>query len=436
MHPVKLTITGDWWDAYIYASRLYLVRMDGTVVLVPWPRLIRMLIERYKLDELAAELAFVDARYLYGDQWARLVQDGEIRQVLDAKFARLAAEDLSVSDIDLQRCGATDLGHAAPELSADFEVHRSIAYFGAENGLWTQHVARLGKQRPAERIWDCPLFRVRASHGVVALAAGSAGLFQAPAQWGPPTALTDADPVVYGDFFSCGWLATNIYASSYFNAGTLAIFRERRARRERVVHRVFEGAVPDQVLFDASRRAQEVSFDRTPSRPEVDSEEAIVTGTSGQRDGPEIVFERRQPPPAADPHSAGLSWGGQDRVCQVSGSDVRVAMYAPRSRYFADRFRPMPSLTLERSQEAVAGDVAPFGVIVETTTDLFVLAEEGVWRLGYEPARWRCFSRATNYPNHLHVVGEHGVDVYSFLTIALQELRRRTTPQGRFSRLT
>jgi hypothetical protein len=70
-------------------------------------------------------------------------------------------------------------------------------------------------------------------------------------------------------------------------------------------------------------------------------------------------------------------------------------------------------------------------VVFESHEDLHVLADEGVWKAGYEPARWRTFGRATNYPNHLHVVGDGFVDLVSFLTKSLFETKSAGRLMGR-----
>src|SRR5688572_176576 len=40
MQPVKLSISGQWWDSHIYAGRLYLFGQDGSLTAVDWDRLI------------------------------------------------------------------------------------------------------------------------------------------------------------------------------------------------------------------------------------------------------------------------------------------------------------------------------------------------------------------------------------------------------------
>jgi hypothetical protein len=426
MQPVRLRIGGDWWDSQIYAGTLYLIRVDGSVVSVHWPRLINDLVEKHQLDELGAELAFVDARYLYAGQWSRLVQDQEIADVLDHKFIRLAEEDLEIGDKDLRRARAVELGRVAPELISDAEIHRNVVSFANEDGLWAQRRNRLTDEEPAVQIWDSSVFRVRANRGVLALAAGPEGLFQMRSRLQPET-VEEPDPLVHGDFFSCGWVGTNIYGSSYEHAGTLSVFTQHREKRERIVRRRYEAAIPDEAIFGSKELlSKSAVFASPPTR----GEEGLHEDT--RDDEFSVVFERGgMAPPEAASATAGLSWGAQDLICQATDQGLRVSQYLTRRRKLADRFAPVLTRELPAADSVVGGDVAPFGVVVESDTNLTVLADEGVWAVGFEPQRWRSFGRSTNYPNHLHIVGDGFVDIYSFLTSSLRNLTGVKRPLGR-----
>lgn len=418
MQPVRLLIPGEWWDSYIYAGHLYLLRADGSAKVIRWPSLINEIVERYALDRLAVELAFVDARYLYGDQWARLVRDPEIRAVLDSKFERLSSDTLEIDDALLEAVGAYDVPAIAPELVSDVEIHRDMMYFGGEAGLFIQ--SRHALDGPGSRIWDAPLYRIRASEGVLALAAGVDGLFQVAAQRRREVeSIADLAPLVYGDFFSCGWLARNIYATSYANAGMLAYFNDRPSRRGGSRQRVFEAAVPDSAVFhDASDDWPAPSGSNGRHR----ATEADQSDAPPDDQPPQIIFESRAQPAQARPSKSGLSWAGQDRVCQATQDGVRVAEFRPRRKRLKDKFKVHPTTALSGATQAVAGDVAPFGVVLETDEDLVVLADEGVWSYGREPIRWRTFPRATNYPNQLHIVAEDRIEICSFRTATLEDL--------------
>jgi len=445
MRSVKLAIEGDWWDSYVYAGLLYLLRPDGTVVVAPWRPLVQRLAIGRRLDDLGLELAFLDARYLYGEQWARLVSDPEIGDVLTKKFERLADADLVLTQNDLRAVNAHTAGGLAPEALTDLEIHNNVVYFASEDGLRAVPRRRVTQPDSAtSRLWDAEVFRVRAQGRVLALAAGSDGLFERHAE---PRAAFVSDLIkhpephalVSGDFFSCGWVGSSIYATSYVNAGTLALFTEERDLRRRRTYRFFEDAIADDDLFAPDRlRDIELSVPETlatePAEDQAGSDDSL--DAEDQR----VIFDRRvsEPIKAAE-GDGGLSWGGYQLICQSVGNEVRVAHYQGRSRArrLNERLRFPPSLKLPEdagAQDVIAGDVAPFGVVVESDRDLFVMSDAGVWRLGYEPARWRTFARATNYPNQLHVVADDRLEIHSFNTRMLSLLRSERKLLGRTRR--
>jgi hypothetical protein len=436
MHPIKLTIEGPWWDSYIYAGELYLVRDDGSILVVPWPRLIDHVVRENRLDPLAAELAFVDSRSLYGDQWARLVTDRDVAAVLDGKFKRLSSESLIVSEATLNYVESREIGNVAPELVADLEMYRSMMYFAAEDGLWAQRKGRALAREPSAKVWDTPIFRVRANRGVIALAAGAEGLFQASAFGSRVRSLPDDDPLVIGNFFSCAWVGANIYGTSYENAGTLALFSQQRDPTRRVVHRRYEAAIPGDAVFDEGAWETEWTMAEKDAAlsavTDLNSPDGSSTATGhaladAQIEGgatSEMRFERSGAPVRASQRRNGLSWGGQEHVCITTDDGIRIAQYSQRKKHLRNRFTTEPTLRLDLDGVVIGGDVAPFGIVVETPRDLFVGSSSGRWNAGYEPARWRTFGRATNYPNHLHIVAEHGLEIWSFLTDHLASHRR------------
>ena len=165
--PVMLDILGDWWDSFLYSSRLYLVTLDGDVWEVDWPRLIDSLVVRPR-DRLGLELSFIDARFMYGRDWERLMRDEEIRALLAAKINRIAKAPLEVAE-DLLRNATVEIYRSVlPEAVSDLDVYRNRIYTAGETGLSmaSRHRLRYG----SERQWDGEVVRLRAGHGMLALA--------------------------------------------------------------------------------------------------------------------------------------------------------------------------------------------------------------------------------------------------------------------------
>jgi hypothetical protein len=63
----------------------------------------------------------------------------------------------------------------------------------------------------------------------------------------------------------------------------------------------------------------------------------------------------------------------------------------------------------------IDAETAIYGVMVETDTDLSVLASDGrSYRVGEEPVNWRAFPRSLRYLNQLHVILEDRLEIWAF----------------------
>jgi hypothetical protein len=112
--------------------------------------------------------------------------------------------------------------------------------------------------------------------------------------------------------------------------------------------------------------------------------------------------------------ASGYSWGARDRIFHPQNGHIEVFRYRPYSST-----REITSLgRLEapaRGGVVVDGAAAVFGTVVEYEQDLAVFMTDGnVWNLGAEPVNWRVFPRAVFYSNHLHVIGDSALRVFSF----------------------
>jgi hypothetical protein len=444
--PVTLDILGEWWDSYLYSGSLYLVTLDGDVLVLPWNEIVDQLVGD-PIDKLGFELSFVDARYLYGDAWRRLVRDPEIGALITQKINRIAHLELEIDNKTARHYG-TPYSRVLPEAINDLEFHTSTIYTAAEGGLETINRHSLGGSR--RKHWEGTPTRLRAHNGgLLAFTAGPDGLLKAPLSNLRYGLRLDPWQVLTGDFVGCSWLSTSIFASSYVNTGMLAVFTrssERRRNGPRLEHRRLEAAVSDQSLFDPDERVRidKTLRDRAKARAARVSahEEVEIISTeepAGEHTGARTMFDSAYAAPPQAPAAAtpGFSWAGDGRICRVSDGEVSILTYDAKRDRYRDRIHELPDRKLsERSGEVIAGDVAPFGVIVETTDDLHVLTQDGMWRAGFPPVRWRTYPRSTNYPNQLHIVGEDRLRVVSFTNEDMREFaaKRSGAPIGRTRR--
>ena len=413
VRPVQLDLMGDWWDCHLYAGRLYLVTIDGDVLDVNWPRLVDSLITS-ELDRLALDLSFIDARYLYNGEWDRLLRDVEVGSLLRDKLNRIANLDL---EVDAETLVAFGDWHrkVLPEALSDVDIHRSTFYAGSSAGLETADLRWISNR---QKHWDGHPSEIRASRGgMLAIAAGPDGLRQAITTVGGRR-LVEPGEVLRGDFTGCSWLHASIYGSSHVNAGALAVFshqRRERPGRQRTTVRTFEARLDDSDIFDRERRRKlDETLRDDPSRRQATTEEQeqelVSENVTATR------FESRyKEPPTVTAKAHGFSWAGDDRICRAVDQTVTVVHFQGRSERYSRRIRPAESFRLDPEDAVIGGDVAPFGVLVETEDDLLVLTSTGVTRLEFAPVRWRTYPRATNYPNQLHVIGEDRIRMLSFL---------------------
>jgi hypothetical protein len=110
-----------------------------------------------------------------------------------------------------------------------------------------------------------------------------------------------------------------------------------------------------------------------------------------------------------------LSWASQDKLCQLSGSQINVVRYTPWNDA-KTRWQQLGIVTLPKAHgEVVSAGVAPFGIVIEQDDALTVLPSQGKpITFPGEVTRWRCFPRSKWYENQLHILYEDRLDVWSF----------------------
>ena len=109
-------------------------------------------------------------------------------------------------------------------------------------------------------------------------------------------------------------------------------------------------------------------------------------------------------------------WGAEDRICIEKAGHIDVVKFWPRRR-LSERFERIGSLTdsAKGKGDFVAGDIAVFGFVTEFDRGILVMDSslQSTWLEG-EPVNWRVFPRSRYYTNHLHVIQEDHLSVFSF----------------------
>lgn len=361
MQPLRILISGEYWDTQIYKGRLYLFGKNGDIRVVNWDKLIG----EWRVEEplrLAMQCAFSQSDYLYGTQWSLFFSDSEVRKLIQSKFERLATFDLQVSSKTLEACTVGRQDNQFPFPHADSTIYAETMYVASRNGVIGAKCNKKNKFPISTRLqktWDCPVNAIAASYNTLALAAGDEGLFEQTLNgflWHEGQLGSKPRQLTERNCTDCNWTFHSIYGSSHTAGGILANFTK-----------------------DDNIR----TFDR------VISEERIF-------------------------HAQGYSWGIQEKLCQVNLGAIRIVRYEP---WAEEKLSDLGTIELDSWKgKVISGRVAYFGTIVECENALVVVpsGEGKVITIKGEPVNWRVFPRARHYENQLHVIYEDRLEVLSF----------------------
>jgi hypothetical protein len=381
MHPVKLVIPGRYYDSLIYSGRLYLWQIDGTIVVVNWDRLLDGIAVSPELD-VVLRCAFQKSELLYGDDARILLHDPEIKGLIVAKFERLASLDIEVKLEDNRQSIVTRRENRLPFPHADSEVYSQTLYIGSQDGVSALELDKGTKSElhgHIDRIWDAPVLDIAAAYGTLCMAAGSEGLFELFLgsdyiidDWALHHASRTARQLSAGASNAVHWLYHSVFSSSYNGSGFLADFSLTDA---------------DNSSETKIRRLREV----IPSNN--------IFGEASPRQGGKY------------------SWGAHDKICLATGEGIDIVRYDPYKRTGTGKFTELGHVNMNghRPGEIVNAASALFGYIVEEGAGLSVITSilEYTWLRG-EPVNWRVFPNSRFYENHLHVVYEDHLCIYSF----------------------
>lgn len=364
MHPLKLIIPGEYWDSQIYRGKLYLFDRSGGLVALDWDRVVARfdLANRLKLPLMCA---FQRSDYLYRVAATGILYDPEFRSVMTQRFVDLSGVQLELTKRDIQELQIARQDNPFPFPHADSTIYKHKLYVGSRTGVSVASCGT-GTKYPIStkvtKVVDASALALRASYGTLALALGEDGLWEYEIEHYGDTK-DGFRRVGTTSCIDCHWVFYSIYGSSRSGGGFLAAYQKESD-------------------YDAQREFVSVL-----------SEEEVF--------GP------------ADAQPARYSWGRQDKLCQSVNGTIRVAKYQPWLD--EERIRPLGALTLGADEEVVAADIALYGTVVELPSRLIVIPSVGeIEQIDGEPVSWRIFVRSHHYENHLHVIYDDHICVFSF----------------------
>lgn len=388
MQPIKLTIQGDFWDSQIYKNRLYMWDMDNSLRVYDWEGLIEGLAQDDLRLPLVCAFSRGDLLYRFSDL-SVIFEDPEVRMLLKGRFDLASRQDWNLSLHYLEQfvIGTEDSPFGV--LHDDSAIYNDDIYALTDLGLYAANIKghtrrNYSSAEKARKLWDGlgNSMQVGVGNATLAIAAGDDGLFDFPL-W----SYDEPKPVSKHHTLFANWAFASIYGSSDMAPGYLAEFYVRR-RDDRGSAppgypkqiREFAGIVDEEEIFESARRAN---------------------------------AEREL-----------LSWGSQEKLYLVTPRWVDVVQFDQKNVSESRRGRSpfqslgkveLPEVTPGGTGHPIAGGVAHFGLIIEYEHSLLVVMNDGEsYAIPGPITQWRVFPRSVRYRNHLHVILEDCIEIYSF----------------------
>ncbi|MCI0449511.1 MAG: hypothetical protein L0Y79_06970 [Chlorobi bacterium] len=367
--------------------------MDGSIRIIEWEKFIDSLCERYPSEALALTCAFSRGDYLYDYDFSLFFNDNEIRNILTQKFQKVNTYNLHFKATDLEPYIYGEQDNPFKELQTDTEIYYNKIYAITDNALFKTTAHRNIRKYPVstrpQKLWDCSILSLKASkYGNIALSGGRDGLFEYEANnFSQNGNLRRVDSKVYQiseehSSFS-DWSYSSVYSSSQISKCFIAVFnwidnlssddffsRDRAFRSSRK-GRKFEGFFYDNQIFHSEDRGA-------------------------------------------------LSWGCGDKIYRAKGNYIEIAKFnqykTRETTEFEKLFNYVDKIHLQAWKgNIISAGISFFGSIIECENALVVLKSDGEFvNIPGQSTRWRVYPRSKRYENHLHVIFDDRLVIYSF----------------------
>lgn len=389
--PVKIIITGKYYDCQVYRGRLYLWTMDGFLKVYDWNKVINQtIIPKFK-EKLPFVFSFMEGNFLYNKRVSYIFSDEAYRSVLLNQYKVLVNTPVTISAEELEKTCLYQSNIPMNELPIDTEVYANNLYFALDDGLYRK-VIHTSASDPSlgpkdTKLWDCRLLSLKANkYPQIALSAGSEGLFElnlVKDEAIRPQALESVEETkVYkisskpSSFSNYAFLS--VFSSSYVDESYMALFNWKpidalrlnvSGKREVKVYRDFDEVIGQHGIF-------------------------------GERNESEI------------------SWGIDDKIYSIKGDTLTILKFNNSANIVKGEtyYQTLDSVTLPKNIGQIVGAGSSyFGNVLEFTKGVLVLRSDGnVTIIPDEVIRWRVYPRSKNYLNHLHLLYDDRLEIYSF----------------------
>lgn len=398
MQPVKLTIDGHFWDSQVYMGFLYLFARDGSLTVIDWDRLIGDVGARTG-KMFAAEAALKRSDHLYGPSARMFLDDPELRALVLRHFKELSRTELHVDRAMLERFVVQRTESPSPFPHADSVLYNSLLYTVGKSGVYCSPCETVRTGTPVGegiKRWDGSASACSASYNTVALATGATGLFEmiSGSAYKGELRIPTREPrlIVEKHCTDCSWSFFNIFGTSRQSGSFLVQYKLTRHRDELDHEESTEVAEWERDLAAAMRPGvSRRTFDRV-----VEERELFGVASSGY----EIAY--------------------QNKLYRVDDQRISIIKANPHAKDSANRFSTFGEVQIAAWKgNIVSAKAAVFGVVLEYDAAIVVVGNGPdntleTHTIPGEPVSWRVFPRSANYRNHLHVVRDEAIEVWSF----------------------
>jgi len=382
MQPVKITIKGDYYDCQIYRGRLYLWTFNGDLKVYNWNDIVQSFIKK-ETDKIAMTFCFLDGNYLYKSSLIELFKDKDFKKLLLSKFTQIEKPVFQLTEKQLEKFLFGQQETPTGILPTDTEIYSNKLYFIHEKGLFSGSAHRNKSDkypvssRPS-KLWDCNLLSIKANkYPQLALSGGDEGLFELNMATSLPSNLERVEKKIFqisknhSSFSNYSFL--NIYNTSLIENSFLAMFKwnitKDKNQNDKPL-RDYDTSISDKEIFD-------------------------------------IQSNRHF-----------ISWGIEDKIYKATDGGFEIIKfnnYANEEKG-EQKFTRLNSVNLQAWKgKIINGGTAYFGNIVECENALVVVQSNGEYLTIPGPiTRWRVYPRSMNYENHLHVILDDRIEIYSF----------------------
>lgn len=384
MLPIKITIKGDYYDCQIYRGRLYLWTFNGDLKVYNWNELVQSFIKK-DTDKIAMTFCFLDGNYLYKSSLIELFKDSDFKNLLLNKFNAIEEPTFELSEKELQKYLFGEQETPTGILPTDTEIYSNKLYIIHEKGLFSGSAHRKKSDKfPVSskplKLWDCNLLSIKANkYPQLALSGGDEGLFELNMATSSPSNLKKIDsrsPIFqvsknHSSFSNYSYL--NIYNTSLVENSFLAMFKwnltKDKGNRDLPL-RDFDTNISDHKIFNVKN------------------------------------------------NDHFISWGIEDKLYKATEGGFEIIKYNnyANEEKGEEKFNHLKAVNFNAWKgKVVNGGTAYFGNIVECENALIVIQSDGrTFTIPGPITKWRIYPRSMNYENHLHVILDDRIEIYSF----------------------